>query len=94
MKFKLNSFSIVIIFVCLSIIGASLIPILTVQLVPSRSLPSIEVSYSWQNASAKIIEQEVTSKLEGVFNTVKGVKSISSNSDKGKGHISIKFKKM
>src|SRR5690606_18371536 len=36
---------------------------------------------------------EVTSKLEGVFNTVKGVKDISSISEKGKASISIDFKK-
>ncbi len=83
MNFKFSSFSILTIFTCLSIIGASLIPLLSVQLTPSKTLPSIHVYFSWQDASAKAIEQEVTSKLEGVFNTVKGIKTISSTSHKG-----------
>jgi multidrug efflux pump subunit AcrB len=92
LKLKISSFSILIVFVCLSIIGASLIPLISIQLTPTKTLPSINVSYSWQDASAKVIEQEVTSKLEGMFNTVRGIKSIGSRSDKGKGNISLKFK--
>lgn len=92
MKLKFSSFSILIVFICLSIIGASLTPLLSIQLTPSKDSPSINIRYNWQDASAKVIEQEVTSKLEGVFNTVKGVKSIRSTSDKGRGNISIKFK--
>ncbi len=93
MKRKPSSFSIILIFVCLSIIGAGLIPLLTVQLTPSKKTPSLNVNFSWQDASAKVMEQEVTSKLEGVFNTIKGIKEISSRSNKGRGSISIDFKK-
>jgi len=92
-KVKFSSFSILMVFICLSIIGASLIPLLRVQLTPSKTLPKIYINYHWQNASAKVIEQEVTSKLEGIFNTIKGVKKISSTSDKGRGNITIVFKK-
>lgn len=92
MKLKLSPFSIITIFICLSIIGASLIPLLSVQLIPSNIKPTININYRWQDASAKVIEQEVTSKLEGVFNTVKGIKRISSTSDKGRANISITFK--
>jgi multidrug efflux pump subunit AcrB len=70
-----------------------MIPLLSVQLNPSNNLPSLSVSYGWHNASAKVIEQEVTSKLEGVFNTVKGIKEINSNTNKENGSINIKFKK-
>lgn len=93
MKFKFSSFSIIILFVCLSIIGACLIPLLSVQLAPSKVLPSINVNYRWQDASAKVLEQEVTAKLEGIFNTVKGIKNIRSTSNKGRGNIAIGFKK-
>src|SRR5690606_14243706 len=93
MKYKFSSFSIILLFLCLSIIGASVIPLLSVQLAPSRTSPNLSVSFSWNDVSAKVIEQEVTSKLEGVFNTVKGVKDISSISEKGKASISIDFKK-
>lgn len=93
MEFKFSSFSIITVFVCLSIIGASCIPLLNIQLTPTETLPSINVYYSWQDASAKVIEQEVTAKLEGIFNTVKGVKEMSSTSNKGNGSIQIRFKK-
>jgi multidrug efflux pump subunit AcrB len=70
-----------------------MIPLLSLQLNPSNNLPSLSVSFFWHDASAKIIEQEVTSKLEGVFNTVKGIKEINSTTNKENGSINIKFKK-
>ena len=92
MKLKFSSFSILTVFICLSIIGISLIPFLSIQLTPSKTKPTININFRWQDASAKVIEQEVTSKLEGVFNTVKGIKKISSTSDKGRANIAITFK--
>lgn len=70
-----------------------MIPLLSVQLNPSKSLPSLSVNFGWHDVSAKVIEQEVTSKLEGVFNTVKGIKEISSTTNKESGSITIQFKK-
>jgi multidrug efflux pump subunit AcrB len=93
MKNNFSSFTILTCFVCLCIIGGSMIPLLSVQLNPSKSLPSLNVRFGWNDVSAKVIEQEVTSKLEGVFNTVKGIKEISSSTDKGGGSIKIEFKK-
>lgn len=93
MKFKFSNLTILTCFVCLCIIGASMIPLLSVQLNPTTSLPSLSVNFSWHDVSAKVIEQEVTSKLEGVFNTVNGVKEISSNTDREQGSIDIQFKK-
>jgi multidrug efflux pump subunit AcrB len=88
-----SSFSILIIFVLLVIVGISVLPLLNVQLNPSRSLPRLTVSYYWTDASARVIEQEVTSRLEGVFSSVKGIKDISSVSGKGYGQIDLSFKK-
>ena len=68
-------------------------PRLNVQLTSDRTPSSLEISYSWPDASAKVIEQEITSKLEGLFGTVQGVREISSTSEKGYGNISIGFKK-
>ena len=75
------------------IVGVSLLPLLNLQLTPSRSLPGLSVSYSWPDASARVIEQEVTSRLEGLFSGVKGIKEVSSVSSKGYGRISLSFKK-
>ena len=92
-KYKFPSFSVLIIFILLMIVGISLLPLLNVQLTPSRSLPGLSVSYSWPDASARVIEQEVTSRLEGLFSGVKGIKEVSSVSSKGYGRISLSFKK-
>lgn len=93
MKKSISSFSVILIFTCLTIIGVGLIPLLSIQLTPSRTNNVLNVSYSWQDASSIVIEQEVTSKLEGLFNTVRGIKNISSNSQKGSGSISMDYKK-
>lgn len=87
------AFSVLIVFVLLLIIGAVLLPLLNIQLNPSKSLPSAEVSYYWPNASARIVEQEVTSKLEGALNQIKGIEEISSVSKKGSGTVQIEFDK-
>ena len=92
-KSKLPSFSVLIIFLLLMIVGISVLPLLNVQLTPSRSLPGLSVSYRWADASARVIEQEVTSKLEGLFSGVKGIKEVTSVSSKGYGRISLSFKK-
>ena len=89
----ISSFSVIIVFAALILIGISLIPLINFQLEPSRSLPTLSVSYNWSNASSKVIEQEVTSKLEGVFNSIHGVKEIQSVSRKGGGTINLNFKK-
>jgi multidrug efflux pump subunit AcrB len=88
-----NTFSIITTFVLLSIIGGAFIPLLNIQLKPSRSLPTLNVSYSWYNASARLVEQKVTSKLEGLFSAMKGVKNINSTSSQGYGNIELEFKK-
>jgi len=92
-KYHPSSFSILIIFVLLMIVGISVLPLLNIQLTPSRSFPGLSVSYRWADASARVIEQEVTSKLEGLFSSVKGIKEVSSVSSKGYGRINLSFKK-
>lgn len=93
MNKKLSSFSVITIFVCLTIIGISLIPSLSIQLKPNRPSKSMSVSFSWPKASSKVIEQEVTSKLEGLFNSVSGIKEITSTSRKNSGNINLTYKK-
>ena len=73
--------------------GVSVLPLMNVQLNPSRLLPGLSVSYRWPDASERVIEQEVTSKLEGLFSGVKGINEVSSVSEKGYGRIDLSFKK-
>lgn len=88
-----NSFSINTIFLVLTIVGLSLIPLLSVQLHPSYQNNRLSVNYSWQGISAEIVEKEVTSLLEGVLSSIKDLKTIESESYKGGGWITLYFKK-
>lgn len=92
-KWRLSAFSVIIVFCMLSIIGACFVPMLNIQLNPSTSLPQTTIDYYWDRASARVIEQQVTSPLEGVLGQIKGVNNISSASYKGSGSITIQFDK-
>lgn len=88
-----RSFSIIIIFIALSLVGCALLPLLPVKLAPSRNLPSLTVSFSMQGSSARTIEAEVTSRIESVLARVNGVKGFSSKSSNGNGRLSIDLDK-
>jgi multidrug efflux pump subunit AcrB len=76
-----STFTINILFVMLIIIGAAVIPLLSLQLNPTRYLPSLTISWIWPEAPVRVVEQEVTTILEGVLSTVTGVKKISSSTN-------------
>jgi multidrug efflux pump subunit AcrB len=92
MKVKTSSFTVLCLFFCITVVGISLIPSLNLRLKPNRASQRLVVNFQWKNTSAKIIEQEVTSKLEGLFNSLKGIQEITSRSRKGSGSIQITLK--
>ena len=85
----LSSFTLIVSFVCLALVGLSLVPQLPVKLNPSRSLPGFTVSYSMQDASSRVVEMEVTSKLEAMLARIRGVEQIRSTSGNGWGRITV-----
>ncbi len=87
----LSDFTVNIFFVMLIIVGAALIPLLSLQLNPTRYLPSLTISYSWPEAPVRVVEQEVTTTLEGVLTTVSGIKKISSTTFNEGGRITVEF---
>lgn len=89
MKQRLSSFTVIVTFIALAIVGAALVPLLPVKLSPSRSLPSLTVSFTMPGNSARVIESGVTSKLESMLARVQGVKEITSTSSNGSGYITI-----
>ena len=90
---NLSSFTLIVTFVCLSLIGVVLVPLLPVRLAPSRSLPGLTVSFSMPGNSSRVIEAEVTSKLEAMMARVKGIRKVNSTSDNGSGSISLELDK-
>lgn len=89
---KLPSFSVILIFIVLIVVGAGMLPLLNVQYTPSYKQKNIGVSFFWNGASARVMESEVTSKLEGAISSVKGVSRVNSVSRKDGGSIDILLK--
>ncbi len=90
---KLSSFTVLLIWATLAIAGLAFLPLLHVQWQPSQTLPSVTVSYSWPNVSGRVVEQEVTSMLEGGLNRIRGIRKISSVSRNAGGSVTIEFDK-
>lgn len=89
-----HSFSILLTMCILMVVGAALIPKLDIADKPlPRQGKTLTISYSWWGTAAKVIEQNVTSRIEGLVCSVKGVESVSSESRFGSGTVTIHLKK-
>lgn len=88
-----SPFSIILTMAALMVVGVSMIPMLNIRYTPSFKQQELTLSFRWYGASARIIEQEVTSKIEGVLASVKGVEEMRSVTGKGSGHITLAIKK-
>ena len=88
-----SPFTLIVTFVCLSLVGLALAPLLPIKLSPSRTLPGLTVSFTMPGNSSRVIEAEVTSRLEGMLTRVKGVKNVNSTSDNGSGSITLELDK-
>jgi len=89
----ISSFTVIVAFVCLAIVGIALIPLLPVKLAPSRNLPRITVNFNMPQNSARVVEIEATSRLESMLARTNGVKNINSTSGNGWGRITIELDK-
>ncbi|MDR0954858.1 MAG: efflux RND transporter permease subunit [Rikenellaceae bacterium] len=89
---RFSSFSVILVMVVLMIVGAAMIPLLNVQYTPTTRQRSLSINFYWTNASGKIIEQEVTSKVEGLVAGVRGIQHVSSVSQHGQGRVTVTFK--
>lgn len=90
---KRRSYQIILIFIILSFIGIALTPQLSIQLNPSTSSGNIVLRYTLPYASPEVLEQQITSKIEGVLSTLQGIKKITSNSQYNEGYISLELEK-
>lgn len=92
-KRKISSFTWIVSFVALALIGFTFLPLLPVKLAPSQTLPSLTVSFSMPGSAARIVELEATSKLESMLCRMKGIKDIQSTSANGMGLVKVSFDK-
>lgn len=86
-------FGTIITFLALSVIGYGLIPRIALRYIPSVQESSITVSYQWPQASPALVEQKITTPLEGSFELVEGIEKISSVSRQGSGRITMELSK-
>ena len=90
-KRGISSFSILLITAVAVIAGIYGISFLKVQFAPSVPARSITVSFSMPGYSAQVVENEVTSLLEGSLSRIYSVKGTSSVSSAGKGQVTVSF---
>lgn len=91
---RVSNFTLLLTLAILMVIGVALLPSIDVADNPRpRQGKTLKVSYSWSKASAKVIEQNVTSRIEGLVASVKGVENVTSESYFGWGNVTIELKK-
>ena len=90
---RIPTFSVFIIFLVISLLGIFFLPLLPLKLSPSKQLPQATISYSMTGSSSRVIESDVTSKIESMVNRIKGVNRVSSSSGNGWGRVYVSFDK-
>lgn len=89
-----HSFSILLTMCILMVIGAALTTRLDIGSEPRPERgKTLTIAYWWQGAAAKVVEQNVTSRIEALASSVKGVESVSSVSEFGSGRVVVQLKK-
>ncbi len=89
----LSPFRVVLILATLMVVGSAVIPLLNLRYSPGVRQQGVTVSFGWPGASARVAEQEVTSRIEGALASLSGIREMYSASYKGGGNVSLGFKK-
>lgn len=87
------AFTVLLLMAVAAVVGIASIPMLNIQYAPSVSGTGISVSVSWPGASERIMEYEVTSKIEGVLSGIRNCSGVSSTSGRGSATVSLSFRK-
>ncbi|MFC1726578.1 efflux RND transporter permease subunit [candidate division KSB1 bacterium] len=64
---------------------------LPLELIPNVEFPRMSVNAAWGKTSPEVVEKFVTSKIEGICNTINGVQKITSVSSEGQSSVSMEF---
>ena len=90
---KSHAFSIILVMVVLMLVGAIILYTgqLTVQFDPVQENLNLSIGFSG-TGSARVLETEVTSIIEGAMNTVDGVSNVQATTNSGSGYVSLNFK--
>lgn len=89
----ISSFSVLLMMAVVAVVGVACFSMLKVQYTPSAGDSSITVRYSYPGASSRIVESEVTSRLEGVLSGMRSCTGVQSLSSDGSGRVTLSFGK-
>lgn len=89
-----SNFTAILTLCVLMIIGAALIPKIDVSNEPRPEQgKTLNIRFDWPGANAKVVEQNATSRIEGLVASVAGVDNVSSISRFGGGEVTVVLKK-
>lgn len=88
-----SSFSVILIMMVLMVVGAAILPMLNIQYSPKQEMQMLSAYFSYPNASARVVESEVASLVEGTLSSLEGVTDVSAYSYQGNGNVTLQFKK-
>ena len=87
----MSPFKIILSFVILSLLGFISSPWLSIDLLPSKSLPVLTISFMLNDAPPEVVEQEATAPLENALSQLTQLKKIYSISGYETGTIELTF---
>lgn len=85
--------AVAMLFLVIAALGIYFIQKLPLETLPTTNLPRLSITASWPYTSAETVEAFLTSPIEGIVQTVKGVKEVNSTSSEGTASISAQFAK-
>lgn len=81
----------VMLFLVVAFLGAYSFLNIPLELAPKEDFPQITIQTAWSDVPPEIIQTQITSPLEEIASTVKGVKKITSSSSIGLSSITCEF---
>lgn len=92
-KRGISSFSVLLLMAVAAVVGIACFSQLKVQYTPSALTRNIVVSFVYPEASARVVEAEVTSVIEGALSNIQYCKGVESLSRDGSGQIILRIGK-
>ncbi|MCP4724369.1 MAG: efflux RND transporter permease subunit, partial [bacterium] len=84
--------AVAMVYLMIAALGLNFLQKLPLQEIPTgQNLPSLTIRAGWPSTSPETMEAFVTSPLEGLTATVKGVKSVSSRTREGSSEVTAEF---
>ncbi len=84
-----SAFKLLVIFCLLALVGLFVLPLLNLKLTPEQSDNRVFVNFNMRAETPRSIEKNVTSRLEGIAASLKGVSGIESVTRPGEGVITV-----